>query len=104
MAHDYGHIWNLSRILYCSSKVYVKDSYILMEMEGCKRLSLLIFLLAVQIVNDAPYIPDHLSPDLADLLKGLLCKGGFLLPWCNVSFSLESRECIEKFFDIVFWF
>ena len=60
--------------------IYVKNSCILMEMEGSKRLSLLIFLLAVQIVNDSPYIPDHLSPDLADLLRGLLCKGGFLLP------------------------
>jgi len=27
-----------------------------------------------KIVNDSPYIPDHLSPDLADLLRGLLCK------------------------------
>lgn len=80
--------------------IYVKNSFILMEIEGCKRLFLLIVLLAVQIVNDSPYIPDHLNPDLADLLKGLLCKGGFLLPQCNVSFSLECRECIEKFFVI----
>jgi len=29
----------------------------------------------VQIVNDSLYIPDHLDPDLADLLTGLLCKG-----------------------------
>lgn len=29
----------------------------------------------VQIVNDSLHIPDHLEPDLADLLTGLLCKG-----------------------------
>lgn len=72
-----------------------------MEMEACKKLSLLILLLVVQIVNDSPYIPDHLSPDLADLLKGLLCKGAFLLLYCNLSFSLESREYIEKCFTSV---
>jgi hypothetical protein len=30
-------------------------------------------------VNDSLYIPDHIEPDLADLLTGLLCKGITLL-------------------------
>ena len=37
-------------------------------------------LLVAQIVNDPLYIPDHIEPDLADLLTGLLCKGVTLSP------------------------
>jgi serine/threonine protein kinase len=31
-------------------------------------------LLILQIVYDPLYLPEDLNPDLADLLKGLLCK------------------------------
>ncbi len=42
-------------------------------------------LLILQIVYDPLYLPEDLNPDLADLLKGLLCKGLML----NIAESLS---------------
>jgi hypothetical protein len=40
-----------------------------------------------KIVYDPLYLPEDLNPDLADLLKGLLCKG-LVLNIAAISFTL----------------
>jgi hypothetical protein len=58
------------------------QEYRLLELFSCISphvLTRMLMFWVVQIVNDSLYIPDHIEPDLADLLTGLLCKGITLL-------------------------